>query len=118
MHVFLHLYKYYYILCNTIYYILLYITIIFHFMYRTFISIYSKTKMKRNKKKLNLYIYIDIFFICRNKNTRIKILLNDIVFVYPWIVRSIESQPLDVHLISFPTQYFLHEIHIWMSRAM
>ena len=31
------------------------------------------------------------------------------------MVRSIESQPLDVHL---PAQYFLHEIHVRMSNAM
>jgi len=62
MHVFLHLYKYYYyyyVLCSTIY-----ITIIFHFMYRTFICIFQNEDGKDNKKK-----YIYIFFIYRNKNT-------------------------------------------------
>ena len=68
MHVFLHLYKYYYyVLCSTIYYILL---LFFHFMYRTFISVYSKTKMERIIKNIyftRLYTYIYIFFICRNE---------------------------------------------------
>ena len=41
----------------------------------------------------------------------IKILSNNIVFVYPWIVLSNESHPFDVHLISFPVQYFLHKIY-------
>ena len=75
---FLHLYKYYYFLCNTIYYILL-----IYFFISCVVHLYSKTKMERIIKKKRLYIYIDIFFICRNKNTRIKILSNDIVFVYP-----------------------------------
>jgi len=51
----------------------------------TFISVYSKTKMERIIKKKYFYIFIyniNIFFMCRNKNTRIKILSNDIVFVY------------------------------------
>jgi len=60
MHVFLHLYKYYYyVLCSTIYYILL---LFFHFMYRTFISAYSKTKMERIIKKY-IYIFILIYFL-------------------------------------------------------
>jgi len=36
----------------------------------------------------------------------------------PRIVRSVESQSLDVHIVSFPAQYFLHEIHVRMSSVM
>ena len=48
-----------------------------------YICIFQNEDGKDNKKKY-VYIFILIyFFICRNKNTRIKILSNDIVFVYP-----------------------------------
>jgi len=98
MHVFLHLYKYYYyVLCSTIYYILLlfFISCIVHlYLY------IPKTKIERIIKKISLYILSLYFFICRNKNTWIKILSNDIVFVYPWIA---------IHLIpvAWRTPYLL-----------
>ena len=47
-----------------------------------------------------------------------KILSNNIIFMCPRIVRSVESQSLDVHIVSFPAQYFLHEIHVRMSSVM
>jgi len=46
-----------------------------------------------SNKNIHLYNYIDIqyIFLYVEKNTRIKIVSNDIVFMYPGIVRSIES---------------------------
>jgi len=49
-------------------------------------------------------------FLFYKKNTRIKIVSNGIVFIYPWIVRSIESQLLDVYLVFFSVQYILYEV--------
>jgi len=70
-------------------------------MYRIFIvSVYSKTKMKRIIKTniLHIYIFILIYFLYVEIKY-IKILLNNIVFVYS-IMRVIKSQPLDIPLVS------------------
>jgi len=76
---FLHLYKYYYyVLCSTIYYILL---LLYFSLHVSYIYIFQDEDGKDNKKK-HLYTHIDIFFICRNKNTRIKILSNDFMKLF------------------------------------
>jgi len=42
---------------------------------------------------------------------------NYIILVYPRIMRIIKSQPFHVNLVTSTAQYFLHKIHVGISRA-
>jgi len=70
--------------------------------------------MERIIKKY-VYIYIDIFLY-----VEIKIHESKFYQMILFLIHELcdPSQPFDVHLISFPAQYFLHEMHVRMSSAM
>lgn len=61
-----------------------------------------------------LYVFY-IFHMLKIKYSLYE--LNHIVLVYPRVVRSIESQPFHVNLVTLSAQNFLHEIHVRVSRA-
>ena len=70
---------------------------------------------------LYVYIYVDIYFGNKYRHLYIfcnKFILQHIILLYPRVVRSIESQPFHVNLVTPLAQYILHEVYIRISHVV